>query len=372
MAYTIFPLPSYPAIGDMWEELKNESRPIVVYGMGNGADKLFERLEEYGISVCDVFASDGFVRGHYYRGYRVKSFSEIKETYADFVILLSFASNREEVVDMLSAIDGEYDMYVPDMPVADVSEYFDKNFYNSNYDEIIKAYSCLADEESRAIFSSVVNYKLSGRMKYLLSCFETRDEIYGLMPKESIRTMVDAGAYNGDTAREAKAYFPNLKRVFAIEPDRKNYKKLLRYSEAEGEIEIIPLNSAAWCDNVGGMFFGSGNRNSTAVATASFEHREDEVSMVKIDDIVSGKIDYIKYDVEGAEREAIEGSQSIIMRDEPTLLVSLYHRSRDIFELINLVHKSYPQYTLYLRRLRCLPAWEIDLVAVKTDRKDQI
>ena len=370
MPYKLFPLPPYPLKSDMWEELKKETRPIVVYGMGNGADKLFDRLGECGITVFDVFASDGFVRGHSFRGFRVKSFSEIKETYADFVILLSFASNRAEVVDMLSSIDREYDMYVPDMPVADVGEYFDKDFYNSNYDEIIRAYNCLADEESRAVFSSVINYKLTGKMEYLLSTFETREEIYSLMPVDKIETVIDAGAYNGDTAKEAKQYFPHLKKIYAIEPDKKNYKKLLKYSEAECDIDVVAINSAVWNDNSSGVFFGSGNRNSTAVATASYEHKSDEISMLRIDGITDEKIDYIKYDVEGAEQQSLEGSRNLILRDSPTLLVSLYHRSKDIFALTNYINQVYPSYKLYLRRLRCLPAWEIDLIAVKqTERK---
>ncbi len=364
MPYKLYPLPAFPVESDMWENLKKETRPIMVYGMGNGADKLFERLSHFGVKVSEVFASDGFVRGHSFRGYKVKSLSEIKAEYKDFVILLSFASNREEVLDMLAAVDEENDMYVPDMPVADVSEYFDKDFYNAHYSEMIKAYNSLEDEKSRAIFSSVINYKLSGRMKYLTSCYSTRDELYSLMP-DDIKTSVDAGAFNGDTIREAKMFLPSLKKVYAIEPDKRNFKKLYKYSEAECEIGVIPINAAAWCENEGGVFFGSGNRNSTAVATASFEHSVDRISMVKIDDLTNEKIDYIKYDVEGAEREALLGSHNTILRDSPTLLISLYHRSRDAFELVNYVRDSYPDYKLYLRRLRCLPAWEIDLIAVK-------
>lgn len=365
MPYKHFPLPPYPLNSDMWEELKKESRPIVVYGMGNGADKLFERLSEFDVKISDIFASDGFVRGHSFRGYKVKSFSEIKETYLDFVILLSFASNRAEVIDMLCEIDKSYNMYVPDMPVAGVEEYFDKDFYNANYTEIIKAYESLDDEESRAIFSSVINYKLTGRMKYLMECYSSKDEIYSLMPTENIKRAIDAGAYNGDTAREMKEYFPSLKEIVAIEPDRKTFKKLARYSEAEEKISIKTVNAAVWSEDVGGRFFSSGNRNSTAVATASFEHSEDEIDMVKIDSLAKEKIDYIKYDVEGAESEALWGSYSTILRDYPTLLISLYHRSRDIFSLINMVKERYPSYRLYLRRLRCLPAWEIDLIAIK-------
>ena len=371
MPYHMFDLPSYPAVSDMWLELKNEKRPIMVYGMGNGADKLFERFASLGISVSEVFASDGFVRGHSFRGYLVKSFSDIKNQYKDFVIVLSFASNREDVVEMLSTIDREYDMYVPDMPVAGVEEYFDKDFYNNNYEKILKAYNCLCDEKSRMIFSSIINYKLSGKMKYLLECYSDRDEIYDLMPNNNISVVVDAGAYNGDTAREAKVYFSNLKRIYAIEPDKRNYKKLLKYSEAECDIDVITINSAVWNEDVNGSFFESGNRNSTAVATASFEHNSELVEMRKIDSIVTEKIDYIKYDVEGAEREALIGSHETIDKYNPTLLISLYHRSKDIFELTNMMSEKYGFYSLYLRRLKCLPAWEIDLIAIKNKMSER-
>jgi len=246
---------------------------------------------------------------------------------------------------------------------------FVKAYDNELYSEIIKAYGSLSDEKSRAIFSSVVNYKLTGRMKYLLESYSERNEIYSLMPVENIRVTVDAGAYNGDTAREAKEYFKSLQRIYAIEPDKRNFKKLARYSEAESDISVITINAAAWRDNSAGLFFGSGNRNSTTVATASFEHREEEVKMIKIDSLTAERVDYIKYDVEGAEREALIGSYETILRDKPTLLISLYHRSRDIFELINTVNDKYPNYDLYLRRLRCLPAWEIDLIAVNNIEK---
>ena len=157
MSDTKYSLPEYPVVEDMWDRLARETRPIVVYGMGNGADKLFSRLCALGVTVADVFASDGFVRGHSFRGYRVNSFSEIKEKYSDFVILLSFASNRSEVLELLTDIDKNYDMYIPDMPVAG-EEYFDREYYNAHYAEIKDAFNALADEDSRRIFSSVVRY----------------------------------------------------------------------------------------------------------------------------------------------------------------------------------------------------------------------
>ena len=175
MKYT---LPEYPCRVDMWDELAHETRPIMVYGMGNGADKLFARLEKYGVTPREVFASDGFVRGHSFRGYLVKSFSEIKASYDDFVILLSFGTNRAEVLDMLADIDHEYDMYVPDMPVAGEEEYFDREFYNTHYEEIKAAYDTLSDERSKNVFSLVLQYKISGRMKYLELAQDAATDVY--------------------------------------------------------------------------------------------------------------------------------------------------------------------------------------------------
>lgn len=356
-------LPEYPCCRDMWDELRAEKRPIVIYGMGNGADKLIERLEKYGVSVSDFFASDGFVRGHYFHGKRVKSFSEIRDEYDNFVILLSFASARDDVLEMLCEIDNNYDMIVPDMPVAGMDEYFDKEFYNNNYRDIVSAYNSLCDIQSKNIFASVLNYKLTGRMKYLMNAYRSTEEKYAFLAQKNIRVAVDAGAYNGDTAREMKKYIKSLKRVYAIEPDRKNFAKLDRYAQAETEIEVVTINAAAWSESGVCDFSTSGNRNSTISATPSHEHSNVAVNLVSVDSVCDS-VDYIKYDVEGAEWEALLGSDVTIRTHHPILLVSLYHRSRDIFSITNYIRSQYPEYKLYLSRKRCTPAWEIELICI--------
>ena len=363
MPYKEFKLPEYPYDCDIWDRLKKEERPIIVYGMGNGADKLIKRLSEYGIEVADFFASDGFVRGHSFHGKRVKSFSEIKDTYPDFVILLSFASNRQDVIDIFSELNKKYDFLIPDMPVTDENEYFDRNFYNKNYESIMKAYEALSDTDSKNLFAAVINYKLTGRLEYLLSAYSTKEEIYLKIGKKRIEVLIDAGAYNGDTLREAISFFPDLKKAYAIEPDKKTFKRLEKYVENTAFPEICALNAAAFSENGTGDFIGSGNRNSSVNSTASYQHKDFEIPLVRLDSVAaSDKIDYVKYDVEGTEYEALLGSEGIIERDKPALLVSLYHRSKDIFFLINYLSEKYKDYDLILRRTLCVPAWEINLI----------
>ncbi len=364
MPYKNCDLPAYPLDMDMWDRLAEDKRPIIVYGMGNGADKLILRLSEYNLEVADFFASDGFVRGHSFHGKRVKSFSEIKAEYSDFVILVSFGSSRDEVIELFSTLDKEYDLYIPDMPIAD-AEYFDRTLYNSSYSEIRMAYDALSDEESKNAFASIVSYKLTGKLSYLLGAYSTKDEMYALLMKRDIRAYIDAGAYNGDTLREALHYFNGLRAAVLFEPDRKNFKKLSVFVENINDIDILALNVATWSECRDGEFSVSGNRNSSVSATPSYENKNEKIELKTIDSLKLPFVDYIKYDVEGAEYEALVGSAETIDKCHPVLLISLYHKSRDLFFLINYMKEIYGgEYSFFLRRLRSVPAWDINLILI--------
>ena len=66
---------------DLWQTLTRTDKTVVMYGMGNGADKILKICERKGIAIADFFASDGFVRGHSFHGKTVLSYSAVKEKY---------------------------------------------------------------------------------------------------------------------------------------------------------------------------------------------------------------------------------------------------------------------------------------------------
>ncbi|MGN1207654.1 MAG: FkbM family methyltransferase, partial [Eubacteriales bacterium] len=84
---------------DIWSRLSSETRPLIIYGMGNGADKLLASFAAHGLVAADFVASDGFVRGQVFHGKRVLSFSEVREKYPQYVLVLAFGSSRAEVLD---------------------------------------------------------------------------------------------------------------------------------------------------------------------------------------------------------------------------------------------------------------------------------
>ena len=61
----------------LWQYLKKQTRPIVLYGMGNGADAILDRLDRLDIPVNAVFASDEFVRGQVFRGFPVLTYAKV-------------------------------------------------------------------------------------------------------------------------------------------------------------------------------------------------------------------------------------------------------------------------------------------------------
>ena len=356
----IFPF-SEP-MGDLWQYLASTEKTVVMYGMGNGADKILAVCEKFGIEVADFFASDGFVRGHSFHGKRVLSYTEVKEKYGaeNLIVLLSFASSLPDVLALFDRVASECELYAPDVPVCG-ENLFDFDFYCKHREELSAVYSLLADEESRRIFECVLRYKLSGSISELRAVESTKDETYALLTAQNIRTAADLGAYNGDTVRELKGYAPELSEVWAFEPDRRSFRKLSEFAETVESPKIHTIHAAAWSENATLSFADTGNRNAGAFALG----KQIEVEAKSLDNVLGGNTcDYIKYDVEGAEREAILGSEETIRKHHPRLLVSIYHRSEDLFALPLLLHEKFPDYRLYLRRTPYVPAWDLNLICL--------
>ncbi len=352
-------------IEDMWGYLSKTSKNIVMYGMGNGADKILDVCERYGIEVCDFFASDGFVRGHSFHGKRVLSYSEAKEKYGaeNMIILLSFASSLPDVMANVRRIAAECELYAPDVPVCG-EELFTLEFARAHRAELETTFSLLADEHSKQIFENTVAYKLTGDIDYLFRTVSNKDEVYGeLLNARQITRYADLGAYNGDTVRELMRYAPDLSFVIAFEPDRRSFRKLSEFCDTlPSDAPLIEkINAAAWSGDGTLVFGDEGNRNSGLFAKG----KAVSVNATSLDNALNGKgVDYIKYDVEGCEREAIIGSTATIREHRPRLLVSVYHRSEDIFSLPLMIHALRPDYKLYLRRYPYIPAWDLGLICI--------
>ena len=352
---------------ELWSRLKDPGKPILLYGMGNGADKIIKVLGSHGISVDGVFASDGFARGNLFHGMKVTSYAEACEKFGDFIVLISFGSALPEVIKNMKRIAAEKETYAPDVPVAG-DDIFDAEFYLKNEKNIDAAREILADSASKRAFDEIIKYKLDGDISHFSVDSEKDDALKNILSGE-YGAYIDLGAYNGDTVKEAISYFPTIKKITALEPSPRIFKKLEKNAVFDGRF-IQLYNCAAWDGNGSAGFVDGAGRNSQISGESAIQahdaHKED-IKLAAVDSLCDyeGEKLLIKLDVEGSESRALDGMRRIISENDCELIVSAYHRSEDIFSLPLKIKKLLPRHNFFLRKHPYVPAWDINLYVTK-------
>ncbi len=342
---------------DLWTKLKNTKKPIVLYGMGNGADKILDRLQSDGVLVSGVFCSSGFKKNREYRGFTVSDYKSLKQELGNMIILVAFGSHLKEVIQKIEQLSEENELYIPDVPVYG-DEIFDLEFARKNRKKIETAYSMLSDDYSKKAFENIILFKLTGNFKLLKEIEADKKEGYRLLNLSDNELYLDLGAYNGDTALEFIEATANYHSIIAVEPDSRNFKKLISNTNGYKGINCI---NAAISDKNGVMEISlQHGRGITGTA------KKTEINCTTIDTICENfSPTFIKMDVEGNEMRAIEGGKRTISQLYPRLKLAAYHNSSDIFEIPLKIKEIAPEYRVYLRHLPCFPAWDTDYIFIR-------
>ena len=338
----------------LFERIKEINKPIYLYGMGNGAQKIAEVLERYGLKLEGIFASDEYVRGHSFLGFQVKKYSEIP---AGCIILSAFGVQDEGMRNRFAEIAEIHEFYAPELPLFGELALFDESYLNRNLQKIEAAYSLLADEQSKTVFINTINHRLSGKIKYLIEMESDKAEIYrDLLCVTEEEIYLDLGAYDGDTVRELLCFTNgSAKKIIAVEPDAKNFKKLVAKTSG-----ITTVNKGVFSHEGIMGFSTEASRNSSITGNGS---RQIEVTTI---DRLCDNLDVtlIKMDVEGCEKETLEGAITTLQQKKPRLIVAAYHKTGDFFELMLQIHSIQPNYKLYLRHQPYIPNWETNIIAL--------
>lgn len=341
----------------MWDYLKTSSKPIVLYGMGNAALRIIDELTRRDIKVSGIFASDGFVRGHEFAGHKVLTYSEAKEQFKDMIVLLCFGTHIPDVIDNIKRIAAEQELYAPDLPVVGEG-LFTKQYAIKHKEDLEWLSNVLADDKSRDVLANLLAYRQSGVIDYLFKA-ETDDKdnfnLFGFTDEE---IYLDLGAYTGDTALEFANMVSSYKRIYAVEPEERNFRKLFENTK---ELENIQLVNAAIGDVKGEILFTHGVGRGGALGKG----KTRPVLQESIDSILNGNpASYIKMDLEGEEGRALLGGKDSIAKYKPKMLVACYHRIDDFWKLPKQILELNPNYKIYLRKSKGLPCWEVNLYCI--------
>lgn len=100
-----------------------------------------------------------------------------------------------------------------------------------------------------------------------------------------------------------------------------------------------------------GSYTGQGHLSSdpTQVYESHLSNTGEKIDIVKLDDLITGKVDFIKMDIEGGEVDALYGAKNIIQQYKPKLSIAVYHEYENARKIIEFLQEICPNYTVLHR-----------------------
>lgn len=140
--------------------------------------------------------------------------------------------------------------------------------------------------------------------------------------------VLDCGAYCGTTVYYFSQLAGETGKVIALEPDKENYKALLKNIKIHNLKNVIPLNMCLW-DKKGKLGFNTEGNLGSCLSSIHGEIPSTFVDATSIQDIINDykidKIDFIKMDIEGAEINVIESVKDYLKKNTVNLAIASYH-----------------------------------------------
>ena len=167
-------------------------------------------------------------------------------------------------------------------------------------------------------------------------------------------TVLDCGAHIGLFTRYALQR--GAGRVVAIEPDPINawcVRENLAEEIAAGRVTLI--EAGVW-DSKTNLTLWQPEGNSGAKSFVwEFKEGVSGVPVLPIDDIVADLeldvLDFVKMDIEGSERRALEGAKKTLERFKPKMAICTYHRVDDINVIPGIVREARDDYHMHAKNL---------------------
>ena len=205
-------------------------------------------------------------------------------------------------------------------------------------------YGLLNDLESKNIFEKIVNFRFSANLSYMKGFKDRQKEQYFedfLDLKKSDEIFYDVGGYDGFTTLEFIKRCPDYRSVYIFEPESKNMKVIKKKLAERKNINFIQKGLSNKKETVKFSVEGSASKIS--------EDGEIEISVDLLDHILDDAVTFMKMDIEGGEKLAIEGARQTILKNHPRLAVSVYHVGDDLWRIPEQIMSIRDDYKIYLR-----------------------
>lgn len=232
--------------------------------------------------------------------------------------------------------------YKNELPEVDFMS--DSDSILNHIPQYAKIYEQLGDQQSKLEFESLTNFRLNRDIDFLRNFKFRLNEQYfeKFIDFGTIKTFVDGGSFDGATSIEFIKIQSSYEQIFVFEPNDKSIIQTKENLKNHRNIEFF--NKGLWSSTTS-LRFDSNSGSASKID----ELAVDVIEVTSLDETIEKRVDFIKLDIEGAEKEAIMGASQIIIKNKPKLAICVYHNQSDFIEIPQLVLKLNPNYEIYLR-----------------------
>jgi FkbM family methyltransferase len=327
---------------------------LAVYGFGSAGKQIVDSLLDSGANLKIII--DKSKGGTPYRGVPIASLSNLRTVVApDRLKCLITLHNHyvnigevyrdlsesgfKEIYSLVNAREFSNDVVLKNGYWLDFSFSFEKH-----KDKIEDLKNLLSDTQSRALLDGIQRYREFGHIPDCpLPSFFDEYTPAGLPKYKQPLKIIDCGAFTGVAIEKFISAGYEIDSFIAFEPDLENFEKLAKKQFKVNSSIRLPLG--AWSSNTQLRF-----NNNGAMSSSIDEAGNTIIQCVRIDSVINGFApNLIKFDVEGAEIDALNGLEETIRSHKPNLCVSLYHRPHHLFEIPLLINSWNIGYRFYIR-----------------------
>lgn len=204
-------------------------------------------------------------------------------------------------------------------------------YFNDSYsEEIVDLYDLLTEEGGYGLVNDKVNVTV-----------------------EPGDIVIDAGSWIGDFA--AYASFRGASAIYAFEPGNRTFQLLTETSKINKN--IIPVKKGLSDENIKANFIISGTASTfmtEGLEAAKNPSVEEVAETITLDEFVKEnnieRVDFIKSDIEGFERNMLKGAQETLRKFAPKLALCTYHLPDDPEVMEALIKQANPNYNIVHKR----------------------
>ena len=328
--------------------LKNINIPKFILGINKYADSLHLFLTRNNISLSGFI--DDFTDEKMYHNIKIYKMNEISDKNS---IIFSCvvdgkpltAKTRLEQNGFIHIIDYYH------LLIAYPQELIELDYCSENRDDInqnIKMYDWVYENLNDTLSKQTLNLLVDFRYNYDLEVmkffhFSIENQYFEDFIKFSKNEVfVDGGGFDGETTKQFIKLCPDYQEIYLFEP---NPTAILNAkSNLKDNNSIQYYTKGLWDENCILKF-----NNDLGSASKISETGEISIDVVTLDEMVHGPVHYIKFDLEGAEYNAIRGAENTIKCYKPKLAICVYHNQSDFWRIPLLIKQYRNDYKIFLR-----------------------